>query len=202
MHDHESQSRLVAELQKLEGNDPRTLSKDLRASLSCWQIEQRLRTHLPGPSDTNLRLTVWMKTLLEVEVYLDRHGVLPRENNRKPQDAEETRLAYWLRYQRRRAIAGDLCTYQRLSLDALDGFKWVPVDDAWDANFEAYEEFLQRERRAPRYRAPDPEERRLAAWAAKQRYAAKRGRLDESRIDRLSILSIRILPTRRSGTSD
>lgn len=113
----------------------------------------------------------------------------------------ETRLAYWLRYQRQRAIAGDLCTYQQLSLDALDGFTWAPVDDAWDARFEAYEQFLQQERRAPRYRAADPEERRLAAWAAKQRHAAKRGRLDETRIERLASLSIRVLPTRRTSRS-
>lgn len=53
-----------------------------------------------------------------------------------------------------------------------------------------------------RGRAPDPDERRLAAWAAKQRYAAKRGRLFETRIDRLNNLSIRILPTRRSRFSD
>lgn len=85
-----------------------------------------------------------MKTLLDVDAFVERHGALPKENNRKPQDVEETRLAFWLRYQRRRAIAGDLCTYQQLSLDALDGFSWAPVDDAWDAHFEAYEQFLRR----------------------------------------------------------
>lgn len=201
MHDDESRSRLIAQLQNLENlenRDPRTLSKDLRNSLTCWQIERRLRSGLPADPNQSRRLSTWITTLLDVDAFVAVRGVLPRENNRKRQDPEEARLAFWLRYQRRRAIAGDLCTYQQLSLDALTGFSWAPVDDAWDANFVAYERFLDRERRAPRYRATDLGERRLAAWAAKQRHAAKRGRLDEARTERLGTLSIRILPTRRT----
>lgn len=197
MHDNEPRSRLIAELQTLEDRDPRTLSTDLRASLICWQIEQLLQTNRSAEPDENRRLTAWVRTLLDVHAFVEAHGALPRENNRKQQAKEELRLAFWLRYQRRRALAGDLCSYQQVSLDALEGYRWAPVDDAWDANFIAYESFLGREHRAPRYRSEDSEERRLAAWSAKQRHAFKRGRLDETRVDRLSTLSIRILPTRR-----
>lgn len=197
MHDNKSLARLIAELRNLDDRDPRTLSKDLRTSLTCWRIEQRLRAGLPVDNESYRRLTAWVRTLIEVGSYLGTHGGLPRENNRHPQDTEEARLAFWLRYQRRRAIARDLCSYQQASLSCLDGFSWAPIDDAWDSKFEAYKRFLEREQRSPRYRSTAPGEQKLAAWAAKQRYAFKRGRLEEARADRLDTLSIRILPSRR-----
>lgn len=198
MQENETRSRLIARLQQLVGSEPRTLTIDLKTSLECWQIEQRLRSHSPDDTSSRRRPKDWVSTLLDVESFVNTHGVLPRENNRKTQEEEEKRLAFWLRYQRRRGAAGELCSYQRLSLEALEGFSWAPADDVWNAHFDAYLRFLGREQRAPRYRAEDPEERQLAAWAAKQRHMAKHGHLDEARIERLDTLPIRILPTRRT----
>lgn len=197
MQEDETRSRLIARLQQPVGSERRTLTGDLKTSLECWQIEQRLRSNLPEDASTSRRLNYWVSTLLDVESFVNAHRALPRENNRKTQEAEETRLAFWLRYQCRRGAVGELCTFQRLSLEALAGFSWAPADDAWNAHFDAYLRFLGREQRVPRYRAEDREERQLAAWAAKQRHAAKRGHLDEARIERLDTLPIRILPTRR-----
>jgi hypothetical protein len=197
MQEDETRSRLIARLQQLVGSEPRTLTRDLKTSLECWKIEQRLRSNSPEDTSSSRRLNDWVSTLLDVESFVNTHGVLPRENNRKAQEAEETRLAFWLRYQRRRGAVGELCSYQRLSLGALEGFRWAPADDVWNAHFDAYLRFLGRKQRAPRYRVDEPEERQLAAWAAKQRHRAKRGHLDETRIERLDTLPIRILPTRR-----
>lgn len=197
MHDEDARRRLVAGLQELESRDPLTLSRDDQDSLTCWRIEQRLRKGLRVEVDANRGLVAWVTTLLDVDTFITIHGEIPRENNRRTQDKEERRLASWLRYQRRRGVEGQLCTYQRLSLEATEGFMWAPGDTAWDNQFDAYKNFLELERRVPRYRSASPTERQLAAWAAKQRLAHTRGRLDESRIDRLNTLSIRILPTRR-----
>lgn len=198
MHENTTRAQFVIELEQLQDRDPATLSADLRASLECWRIEQLLQSSHSPEVGRKSRLTVWVGTFLDVASFVDVHGDVPRENNRKEQDAEEARLAFWLRYQRRRAIANDLSTYQRLSIESLPGFSWAPADESWDANFAAYEEFLNYERRAPRYRSTDRMERRLAAWAAKQRHALKQGRLEGARVQKLDTLSIRVLPTRRT----
>lgn len=198
MHEYKTRNDFIGVLQGLGDTDVRKLSKDLRTSVECMRIEQHLRSgHDPEPAYES-RLRVWVRTFLDVESFVGVHGNVPRENNRKKQDGDEGRLAFWLRYQRRRAIAIDLCTYQRVSLESLSGFSWAPLEETWEAHFVEYEQFLERERRVPRYRSAEVDERRLAAWAAKQRHAFKRARLDEARVEKLNSLATRVLSTRKT----
>jgi hypothetical protein len=54
--------------------------------------------------------------------------------------------------------------------------------DAWVRNLIDYRHFTGTLRRAPRLRSDNPFEKRLAAFAAKQRFAYRDGRLSPDRI--------------------
>ena len=70
------------------------------------------------------------------------------------------------------------------------GFSWAPLADSWQETYDQYRRFLQQQGRAPRYRSADPGEKRLAAWAAKQRWRHRRGQLPQERRQQLSQLSV------------
>ena len=88
------------------------------------------------------------------------------------------RLLSWVKNQRR----ADLHVAQVAALNAISGWTWSPHDDAWDRRADAVGQFLERERRSPRVRAADDDERSLGTWVARQRRAADRGEMPYARL--------------------
>ena len=102
-------------------------------------------------------------------------------------DAEETRLAEWLREQRR--YQDRLSSWQIEMLESLPGFDWRPRDDVWDRYFEAYVQFVRTNGRVPRASSSHEDERQLAIWVTRQRYLHRRARLPKHRADELAALA-------------
>ena len=106
---------------------------------------------------------------------------------------EESRLAGWLRYQRRREQRDVLPAWQRELLEQVPGFSWAPLGNQWDQWWEQLRVFLAQERRMPRYRSTPAAERALAAWVDKQRLSFRRGTLAAERVVALRSLSYKIV---------
>lgn len=121
----------------------------------------------------------WLATVALVEHFADAHGRLPRNRRSRgtEDDVGEARLADWIVYQRVRFGRGELSTYERDRLQCLPGFSWAPRAEQWESRLEEYDSFVTAERRKPRYRSGNTEERRAADWAARQRARLQAGRL-------------------------
>jgi hypothetical protein len=153
------------------------------------------------PASEELRVVRWLSKMLQLEQFVEREGRLPRENRRLARDKiteEERSLADWMRYQRRPASVQRHSEYQTLRLQHLPGFKWEPKEQHWDGVLQSFSRFVLQHGRAPRYRTDDRCEKSLAAWAAKQRYAMRAGKLSSARVEKLAGLSFRILPPKSS----
>jgi hypothetical protein len=160
------------------------MSIDQRRSVTFYLAEATLVAGIEVPPLTPARTIQWLRSLADLEVFLAREGRWPRENNRLERNAisqEERRLAVWVRTQRATANDGQLCEYQLRRLKCVPGFQQRPLDQRWDQNVLALQKFVADHRRAPAIRSDDPVERRLAAFAAKQRIAYRRGTLVPTR---------------------
>lgn len=176
----------------LETQPTARLSDDERQSLRYFRAERHFSSSWGlAPVD---RVGRWAHTVLRLDAFVHAEGRLPRENNRLEAAAisvEERSLADFVRYQRRPATRDLHCTYQSLRLLCVPGFSWNPLDDAWDRMFEAFASFVGAYRRAPRLRSSNPDEKKLAAWSAKQRHFMKLGTLPIERQMKLNSLSFR-----------
>ena len=122
------------------------------------------------------------------------HGAMPREfANPRAEEVEESRLAGWVRYQRRREQKLSLPSWQRELLEQVPGFSWDPLKEQWNEWCEMLRVFLAAERRMPRYRSQDAHERALAAWVHKQRHLHRRGELSEVRVSSLRALPFKVV---------
>ena len=127
----------------------------------------------------------WIANVRTLETFVRTAGRLPRTNARLPRTAasqEERMLTEWVRYQRTERARARHCSYQTLRLEAVTGFSWSPLDDAWDHHLDAYRAFVRQHARLPRYRSTDPAERAIASWAAKQRSLIRADRAPHHRI--------------------
>ncbi|MDQ1580155.1 MAG: hypothetical protein QOD05_930 [Microbacteriaceae bacterium] len=181
-----------ADYHRLATRNPESLTEDEARSILYFRTEQSIEAGTSS-DDIQSRVLRWVTSVRAVDDFLATHGRLPRENNRLPRaevSSEERVLVEWLRYQRRPRTRETHCSYQRRRLEALPGFRWDPIAGSWSATLCAYEVFLTQSNRAPAVRSSDPFERSLAAWAAKQRFLRRRGRLDLTRESALAALSI------------
>jgi len=122
------------------------------------------------------------------------HGAMPREfANPSAEEVEESRLAGWVRYQRRRKQKLSLPSWQRELLEQVPGFSWDPLEEQWNEWREMLQVFLAAEGRMPRYRSTSANERALAAWVHKQRHLYKRGEVSESRVSSLKALPFKVV---------
>jgi len=119
---------------------------------------------------------------------------MPREfANPGAEGVEESRLAGWVRYQRRREQKLSLPSWQRELLEQVPGFSWDPLEEQWNEWREALRVFLATEGRMPRYRSPSASERALAAWVHKQRHLHNKGEVSEVRVSSLKALPFRVV---------
>jgi len=115
-----------------------------------------------------------------VDAFVAAHDRLPHAAPRA--SASERRLAYLLHYQRRSATRDNHTDRQRQRLSRIEGFRWNPREAHWHAMLGDLRCFYLQNRRAPRYRSSEQDERSLANWEAKQLHLLRRGRLGASRI--------------------
>lgn len=183
---------LFEQYDDLSKSDPDTLTVVKNRALRFFQIEQQLASCPSKFRDARDRPTVWVKRLLALESLIAELHRMPRENCRRPRSdipAIERQLADWVTYQRTPATRARHNDYQARRLECVPGFSWRPLYDRWQESYDQYSLFLQQHGRAPRYRSVDSDERRLAAWAAKQRWSHHRGTLANERWRKLSALS-------------
>ena len=168
----------------LEATPKRTLTPDQVQSLAFYRAEL-LAEHNPetGAGSRDL-VGKWIANVRALETFIRSTRRFPRTNARLPRAAasrEERTLTEWVRYQRTERARARHCSDQPLRLEAVTGFSWSPLDDAWDHHLDAYSAFVTRYARLPRYRSTDPDERAIASWAAKQRSLIRAGRAPHHR---------------------
>ena len=142
-----------------------------------------------GAGDSR-RERIWIDRYSELLQHVARVGRMPREG---ADEAEESLLAGWVRYQRRRENRKELLFWQRELLDRVSGFSWDPLGEQWEETCRQLERFFIAERRIPRYRTSEETERALAAWVHKQRHLYARGELAAHRIEALRKLPFQIV---------
>ena len=201
MHPHNSLTALFQEYADLQSQSVPPLTADQQRSLLYFRAEQAMTDHgTPMPRD---RVGRWVHHLVRAVEFTHRTEHLPRENNRAADGEigdEERMLADWLRYQRRPATRALHCDYQRRRLECVQGFSWDPHGERWNATYAQFVDFVEEQRRAPRYRSTDLHERAIAAWAAKQRHLIRRGALSQDRAQKLDQLAFRLTgPTGQRG---
>ncbi|TFD48564.1 hypothetical protein E3T46_15125 [Cryobacterium sp. Hh11] len=182
-------STLHAEYARLCRLGPDGLTADQTLSLTYFLREQQLRDAQPGDAQIPDAITRWFQNVFALEDFIARLNRMPRENRRVPAGTipvEEKALTSFVRAQRRAFAGARLCTYQERRLAAIGGFSFHPRDDVWTSHLREYRAFITENGRVPRLRSHDDNEHALAAWAAKQRMAYRRGRLSRERVLDLS----------------
>ena len=167
------------------------LTPDRRRSLLFYRCEQAMLAGTPFPPQMPARVIQWLQTLAELEAFIAGENRWPRENRRLDRaaiSALERRLAIWVRTQRTAVGWGARCEYQIRRLACIPGFHLHPLDDRWHQHVSDYRTFTDTWRRPPLVRSVDEAERRLAAFAAKQRFTFRNGRLSPDRIAALKRL--------------
>jgi hypothetical protein len=169
----------------------RRLSRDQEQSLRYFRAERLVRQEPGQVADSRDYVTRWARNVLALEAFVEKEERMPRENNRLPVEAfatDEVRLATWVRYERRSRDSGRRSSYQLERLDLIAGYSRRPLAERWDKRRADYAAFIATNLRAPLLQ--DSDERSLAAWAAKQRYLKRRGRLESQKQDSLNQLGI------------
>ena len=185
--------QLRADFAALTRRSPNSMSIDQRRSVTFYLAECAVLAGIEVAPLTPTRTLQWLHALADLEVFLARERRWPRDNNRLKRNAisqDERQFAVWVRTQRAAADQGRRCEYQLRRLECVPGFQRHPLDERWDQNVLALQQFIANHCRAPVIRSDDPVERRLAAFAAKQRLAHRQGTLLPSRILSLERLEL------------
>ena len=165
------------------------LTADQRRSLIFFNFEMALIENRDTTASVPARVIQWTSALHQLQAFVARNGRWPRENNRAEGSTIspiERRLATWVRTQRSAADLGRRCDYQLRRLSCVDDYHARPLDDRWNDQYVEYQRFTLTNNRAPLLSSTDRAEKKLAAWAAKQRFAYRNHRLVRRRIDLLS----------------
>ncbi|QYF74877.1 helicase associated domain-containing protein [Cryobacterium sp. PAMC25264] len=184
--------QLHVEYRQLQRQRPSRLTQDHVTSLTFFTADPTWRESGEIPARAPRGVMGWIHSVLALEDFVEREGRLPRENRRLPAGTisiEEKQRCNSVRAQRRAFAAGRLCSYQVQRLQCIDGFTFQPVEDAWQAHYDAYSRFTATHGDAPKLRSEMETERALARWAAKTRLAYRSGRLAPARVVALNALS-------------
>ena len=169
------------------------LTADQRRSLIFFNFEMALIENRDTAASVPARVIQWTSTLHQLQAFVASNGRWPRENNRAEGSTIspiERRLATWVRTQRSAADLGRRCDYQLRRLSCVDGYHARPLDDRWNDQYVEYQRFTLTNNRAPLLSSTDRAEKKLAAWAAKQRLRHRRGRLPVDRVSTLETMYI------------
>ncbi len=98
-------------------------------------------------------------------------------------------LGMWVLRQRQEMKRGALAPDKIRRLDAI-GFSWDPVEESWEAAFNALMEFRKEHGhcRVPENFVTDKLELQLGSWVSNQRMKMKKGRLAHDKVQRLESL--------------
>lgn len=191
MSDSSPLQRLHDECAQLHQRAPSTLTAEERNSLMYFRTEISINTGSDLPEGATDAIAEWTRFVLALESFSIQHCRMPRENNRPAARAEisvERKLSNKVRAQRRALVAGRLDSYRQRRLSCIEGFSFSPLEERWASNLTAYKNFTIGSSGAPKLRSSEAESRKLAAWAAKQRFQYRNGQLAEHRIDALNAL--------------
>lgn len=183
--------QLLAAYTELTKRPPTRPSADQQRSLIFFTYEKSLANNRGSTAPVAARVMQWTTTLHQLEAFVAQNGRWPRENNRAEGSTitpNERRLATWARTQRSAAALGRRCDYQLRRLACVPGYHLRPLDDRWNDQFLDYQRFTVQHHRAPSLSSGDNGEKRLAAWAAKQRFAHRNHRLASPRLAALNRL--------------
>ncbi|MBC7594439.1 MAG: helicase associated domain-containing protein [Kineosporiaceae bacterium] len=185
--------QLLSAYTELAQRPPKRLTPDRTRSLMFFTYEQALASGSGLTDPVPVRVSQWTTALHALEAFVAQNGRWPRENNRAKGSSitpDERRLATWVRSQRSAADLGRRCTYQLDRLACIPGYHERPLEDRWNTQFLAYQRFVIQHHRAPVLSSTSNTEKRLAAWAAKQRIAYRNRRLAARRISLLGQLPL------------
>lgn len=204
MPESRSVALLHAKYARLADRPIALLTDDDRRSFAYYQAELAAGPTLADQEPAPTQILAWVQGVKMLETFCAREGRMPRENRRLAAGViseEERVLANRIRGLRRSYDAGRLCRYQVERLECIPGFVWHPLEDQWHAAFLEYRNFTELNMDVPKIRSGKPAERRLAAWAAKNRLAYRVGSLSPKRVSRLNGLSFwtwgESIPSRR-----
>lgn len=138
-----------------------------------------------GAEPASVGMETWLRNLQLLAQFLTKEGRWPRHGDQ--QGTDELHLVDWIRSQRRHhRNAGHLergrgeC-YRCDRLELLPGWSWSPRENQWDESLNLYRTHVQKTGAPPRH-SGDPDEHRLAVWAANLRAQHRQGRLPAHRI--------------------
>jgi hypothetical protein len=163
---------------------------DDELSLRYFAAEQDLLAGVPT-RERSVRIIEWLMNLHSVEAWIEENDDLPRQVKRKgvvTNEKLQRHLSVWIDTQRR-ALEGTRCTYQLRRMGCVKYYNVLSDDERWTLDYEAYKRFIVTHD-VPRYRSEDPEETRLANWAAQQRFKYRRVGLPPERVRRLESLRL------------
>jgi superfamily II DNA or RNA helicase len=163
-------------------------------------IQQKMYVRGRLPEDRVARLKavrgwVWSKTgvrwderfeLLERFVARKGHARVPRDHVEEGEP-----LGEWVKIQRDayRGIKGRRLTKARAAkLQSLDGWTWDPQDARWEKGFERLGVYVEREKHARPPLGFMEGDFALGNWVSRQRYAQRKGWLQQERAARLEAL--------------
>jgi hypothetical protein len=183
----------VARYEALTVGPEAALSPDDLLSLRYYSIYIALRENPLAFPDERDRFVKWTRRALELEAAFSRTTHYPVENNRRPTSpaaAAEQSLAAWHRYQRRTETRHSHCGFQRDWLWHMPRNHGHNRDSQWVLQKREYRRFLLERGRAPRYRSDDSSEKRLAAWASKQRMRYRAENLTPKQVSELEAMTM------------
>lgn len=122
--------------------------------------------------------TVWDKNIEKLKVFKETHGhcKVTKKNT------DDTRLLYWVKYQRCQYNEGLLPKAKVDELNSI-GFVWDILQYEWDERFLELKKFKEKNGHCNVNQLGD--DRPLAMWVAEQRKKYKRKELSEDKIERL-----------------
>jgi hypothetical protein len=182
--------RLWDDYNYLKQTDPRTWSEDDSLSIRFFVAEQGLNAGT-SPAERSKLIVRWITDLLDLENWIEIEGAIPRQVKKGagvPNEELQRHLVVWIDTQRR-ALPGTRSTYQLRRLECVSQFQFVSDDELWLRQYRAYEAFLTTGD-VPGYRRKEWAERRLANWAAQQRFRQRHGSLKPERRRLLEILRV------------
>jgi hypothetical protein len=140
---------------------------------------------IPGWS-WNPAADAWDANLRELSEWMTDHGRTASDS--KAGDPTERRLGKFANSSRGSYRKGKLTPDQVARLEAIPGWLWDPLDDAWNQNAGGLAEWMGQNGRAPSTMADDPDERRLGNFVGTCRTRYREEQMSAERFAKLEAI--------------